>query len=77
MDELAFNQSKYFKWGQVRHLPQPLHWERCCWTPGCTGGCVAEGTYQVHCHAQCSVLVYLGLLLVLAAVCALTLRPAV
>jgi hypothetical protein len=32
--------------GQLRHLPQPLAWTRCCWTPGCTGGCPTFGTYQ-------------------------------
>eukprot|EP00045_Choanoeca_perplexa_P015037 m.181632 g.181632 ORF g.181632 m.181632 type:complete len:152 (+) comp16873_c0_seq4:145-600(+) len=32
--------------GQLRHLPSPLAWTRCCWTPGCTGGCPPIGTYQ-------------------------------
>ena len=36
---------------QVRHLPYPLYWNRCCWTPGCRAavgarGCVGHGTYQ-------------------------------
>ena len=30
----------------LTHLPLPLTWQRCCWTPGCEGGCAANGTYQ-------------------------------
>ena len=46
MDELVAHPYRYFLGGQVRHLPLPLTWQRCCWTPGCEGGCAANGTYQ-------------------------------
>ena len=46
MGELTARPARYFLAGQVRHLPLPLTWERCCWTEGCIGGCVANGTYQ-------------------------------
>ena len=42
MDELSGRASvaRYFRAGQIRHLPYPLTWSRCF------GGCPANGTYQ-------------------------------
>merc|ERR1712039_980378 len=35
MHELVASKASYFRNGQVRNLPYPLYWDRCCWTPGC------------------------------------------
>ena len=34
MDEMAANKARFFSAGQVRSLPYPSYWSRCCWTPG-------------------------------------------
>lgn len=45
--ELSGRAHLYFSAGQVRTLPYPLTWTRCCWSgPGCSGGCAPNGTYQ-------------------------------
>jgi hypothetical protein len=46
MAEMVAHKETYFRNGQVRSMPYPALWTRCCWTPNCKGGCAADGTYQ-------------------------------
>eukprot|EP00750_Incisomonas_marina_P008835 INCI15711.2.p1 GENE.INCI15711.2~~INCI15711.2.p1 ORF type:complete len:211 (-),score=37.45 INCI15711.2:240-872(-) len=47
MKYIVDNQEAIFRWGQVRHLPEPLNWNW-CFIGGdhVTAGCPANGTYQ-------------------------------
>jgi hypothetical protein len=51
MAEMVAHKETYFRNGQVRSLPYPAYWTRCCFTPNCAPttppfGCSGEGTYQ-------------------------------